>query len=67
MSLRDATTLHGSDFNYTNSLAGDGYGVSYNKWEASSIQVCLCDENFVGPDCSQGNIWINFSYSCIAY
>jgi hypothetical protein len=34
--------------------AGDGLGVVYNNWEASSAFGCDCFSGFYGPDCSSG-------------
>ena len=62
MSLKDATLLHGPDYNYTSQFAGDGYGISYNNWDGNAVLVCQCDVNYMGPDCSQSIFFSSISF-----
>ena len=50
-SMKDYALFRGPDYDNSLANAGDGLGPDYTYWDAG-IQICACDDGFIGPDCS---------------
>ena len=57
------TLFEGPDYDTSTSNVGDGLGVTYTNWEATSITSCTCDSGFFGPDCSMSK----YQFSMFTY
>ena len=58
--ISDLSLLYGPPYNSAASHSGDGIGPTYLNWDANSIQACLCDLGYSGPDCSLSKILFDF-------
>ena len=54
LTINDMSLLRGPDYDSAVSSGGDGVGLIYENWEASSLTVCNCDSSYFGADCSLG-------------
>ena len=48
------TTTYSTSTNTSLVLTGtDDYQEVYTNWDAHAVRMCVCDNGFFGPDCSQ--------------